>query len=518
MPLPTMNRRRWLTIGGGVSVAVAVLAAAAVPMGRPERAAAASRVERPSERGSAPGQVRASAGEAPLPSKAVTAAPSGAGEAAPVPRAEVASPTDPHGRTGPEPQAGGALPKGPASPVGSGNRLLSPLTADVVARLKKTASEVDRKDDVFAKVGDSATVNRAFMQCFSDAEDVDLAGRDHLEETVRFFRGGDAAYSDPYRRDSEAAKVGWSSRQVLSGRPAPLLREVRAISPRFALVMLGTNELERQNLRRYSLRMRRIVDALTSRGVIPILYTLPPRNDDPDADALVPRYNLVIEAVARGRKVPWIDLHAGMLRLPNRGIASDRLHPSAPVRGGKVRGCDLSTEGLRYGQNLRNLLTIRMLDRLRSLILEGEGSPAPGQMGPAGQGTAADPFQAGQAPFSLLASTKEAGSSQLSSYAGCDAEQNEGGPEQVHRFKVVEPGTVRVAALYDRDVDVDVHLLGDDVGGAACIARGDRALRAEVTPGTYHVVVDTFEGAKHAGEYLLVVDTPPDDDASDDEG
>ena len=80
-------------------------------------------------------------------------------------RAEAASKPGEHGAPDePEPAPGEPRP-----------RFLSPLTPEVVSHLREIASRVpNRSDDVFAKVGDSATVNRGFIQCFADPESVRL--------------------------------------------------------------------------------------------------------------------------------------------------------------------------------------------------------------------------------------------------------------------------------------------------------------------------------------------------------
>jgi hypothetical protein len=455
-------------------------------------------------------------GSSPVQAASQNSAQSGDGTRAAASSADSStSPED--GSTGPgDSQRQGTPAAGPLANQDP-DQLITPLTPEVVEHLRKVKRRVSgRKDDVFAKVGDSATVNKGFVQCFSKAKHVDLGKHQELADTVKFFREGNAAYGDPYRRDSKAAKVGWSSRQVVSGRPSPLLKEVRAISPRFALVMLGTNEIEPENLRRYSMRMREIVDKLTRRGVIPILYTVPPRNDDEEADALIPRYNLVLEAIARHRRVPLVDLHAGMIDLPNRGLAKDQLHPSVPIVNRRVDGCDLTDEGLQNGQNLRNLLTIKILDRLRTLVLAEEGEPDDAREH--GSGTPGDPFRMDGIPFSWIGDTSKGSHDGIDTYPACDEDKQEAGPEDIYRLQLDRSMTVRAALLDGNDADMDLHVLGDEVSGKSCLVRGDRALRADLDPGTYHIAVDTFSGSgtERPGEYILVVDEAPEGEADDD--
>ena len=66
--------------------------------------------------------------------------------------------------------------------------------------------------------------------------------------------------------------------------------------------------------------------------------------------------------------------------------------------------------------------------------------------------------------------------------------------------------------MIDRgDVDVDLHLVDGSASGAGCIARADASLTLELTPGTYHFVLDTYvsQGVETAGEYLFVVEREP---------
>ncbi|MGF1469865.1 MAG: SGNH/GDSL hydrolase family protein [Sandaracinaceae bacterium] len=243
------------------------------------------------------------------------------------------------------------------------------LDEDVLAHLRAIAEQVpSRRADRFMKVGDSATVARTFMACLSDPEEVDLGGYDGLRPTLQAFRGARVLGADSFRRESRAAGVGWRVAQVLRGSPPPLYAELADLSPRFALVLFGANGVEEDGLGRFRSRMTRLVDGLLRRGVLPVLYTLPPRNDDPAADALVPRWNAVLAELASARHLPLIDLHTAFRRLPQRGLSSDGVHPSAPVRGGRAYGCEFNAEGLRFGQNLRNLLTLKALHRLRAAL------------------------------------------------------------------------------------------------------------------------------------------------------
>lgn len=422
------------------------------------------------------------------------------------PRPDAAEP-DPDAAV-PEPDLGPDPPiqEGPA--VYPSDRTLSPLTSGLIDRLRDLRdAHPELSDDVFAKVGDSGTVSRAFLHCFGgDRGAIDLDGRDELWPTIDLFRDGDANGTDPFRRESEAAVVGWSALHPLEGDPSPLDRELTALRPRFAVVMYGTNDIERGDIDRFAGDLLTLADRLLSEGVIPVFSSVMPRDDNPESDAQVPSYNGVIRGVAQGRQVPFIDLHRELLPLPAHGLGPDQLHPGVYRADGLNRPCDFTRDGLQFGYNWRNLLTIQSLDRLVRTVVEGDPAPdrAPAQRG---TGAVDAPFEIESLPFTDLRDTTRSPHRNLDGYPGCDRGQNESGPEYVYRFQVREPTTIRAWVLDRGDVDIDLHLLGDPRDGDACVARDHRVLVADLAPGTWWFVLDSFVsgGDEKAGEYLFVV-------------
>lgn len=86
----------------------------------------------------------------------------------------------------------------------------------------------------------------------------------------------------------------------------------------------------------------------------------------------------------------------------------------------------------------------------------------------------------------------------------CAPNTNESGNEVIYRVEVPAAGFLSAAVHETSGVDVDVHILSalDD---QACISRGNFHAKADVTPGTYYVVVDTFVsgGVPQEGGYRL---------------
>ena len=93
-------------------------------------------------------------------------------------------------------------------------------------------------------------------------------------------------------------------------------------------------------------------------------------------------------------------------------------------------------------------------------------------------------------------------SDEIDSYPPDDLDES--GPEYIYTFTVDEPVDFAVELLLPEPsgVDVDVHLLSS-LDPLELVARGDHKALAELEPGTYYVVVDTYGGDGNAGEYVV---------------
>lgn len=378
----------------------------------------------------------------------------------------------------------------------------SPLPAELTDALQALAARSpDRRDDVFAKVGDSITVSPTFLACFTGGT-VDLGGRDALRTSIDHFAAGDAAGSDPFRRVSSAAGVGWSAGRVLMGTPSELQRELDALHPRFASLMYGTNDVGFVDLDTFGRNMTTIVDTMLAAGTIPILSSIPPRDDDATADARVPIFNLLVRALAQSRGVPFVDYHRELLPLPDHGLAaSDGIHPAS-----SMGGCVLTPAGLRAGANVRNLLVLEALDRARRVVVLGEDALDASAPRLAGTGSTADPFVVASLPFAAHGDTRTMGEMRVDRWDGCST-ADESGRELRFRFHLDAPARITAAVSSGAGADLDVHLVRAGSDGAGCVARDNRQLDAELGAGDWDLVVDTFAGASGplSGEGLVAI-------------
>jgi hypothetical protein len=108
-------------------------------------------------------------------------------------------------------------------------------------------------------------------------------------------------------------------------------------------------------------------------------------------------------------------------------------------------------------------------------------------------------------PFRHTATTQgEEGTHRRWENYSCAPDTTEGGAEVLYRIDVPADGFL-TAAVYDGDgVDIDVHILSAE-DPSTCLDRGHNHARADVAPGRYWIVADTWsqEGEEFAGEYRI---------------
>ncbi len=264
------------------------------------------------------------------------------------------------------------------------------INASMKARLRSiylAGLSQGNRSSVFSKVGDSITATGSFLTdigCY--AENVGV--HPELTPTISYFRStslpGRAAVwcgvSNSFSADSVAAASGWTTSSVLapvsvSGCSDSALRcELRLTRPSIALVMLGTNDVERLNdATAYRNNLTRIVTDTIAAGVIPVLSTIPPRLDSATLGARVAAYNDVITQVAAQQQVPLWDyaLSLTAASMINQGMDPDGIHPSVYM---DQYACSFTDAGLRYGYNQRNMTAVQVLAHLKAVVFD-DGAP-----------------------------------------------------------------------------------------------------------------------------------------------
>ncbi len=356
--------------------------------------------------------------------------------------------------------AGGSAGTGTEGPTRyTESTLRSPVTETVATRLRDIATaEPGRSDNVFMKVGASGTVSQHFMTCLAGSAQpgytLDLDGRDDLLPSVNWFRTGEADGSTPFDRETLAAKIGRSATWAISGSPSPLETEIDAIDPRFALVNYGTNDMQLGTTHASALwpfyeNLSALLDELEDGGIVPIVTGLNPRADLTDATAWVPTYNAVTLGVAEARQLPFINLYRAVNDLADHGLVGDGVHGNAYSSGGS-QPCVFTPGGLEFNYNVRNLLTMQVLDLVKLAVVDEVAMDAQeGSARIAGAGTIEDPFVIDQLPFTHWIDTSESESRLIDTYSGCAADQDESGPE--YFYALAPPPTHGDAAAVARN-------------------------------------------------------------------
>ncbi len=384
-------------------------------------------------------------------------------------------------------------------------RTQSPLTPEVVEHLRAIAALApSKKGNVFSKVGDSNTVNTNYLSCFAGSN-VDLAGRTALQPALTHFLGGAVGGTTSFDRVSLSATVGWSAFSALTGTPSPLQQELDTAQPRYATVMFGTNDVGFADTHSFGRNLFTIIDTLSLQGVVPVVSSIPPRDDSATADAWVPRYNLVARGVAQARRVPFVDLHRELLPLTAHGLGGDGVHLNVYTPTG-ARGCVFTSAGLGSGHNTRNLATLTALDRAWRAVSGGTAADATAPR-IAGSGKPGDEVVIESLPFVDVRDTRTDGVARIGTYPGCGSAANEAGREVLYRLVLTQQTNLRVFVVSLGTADIDVHLMSATGSGADCLQRADKVLTRAVQPGTYYLSLDTYQGTGGLlpGEYLVGV-------------
>lgn len=406
------------------------------------------------------------------------------------------------------------------------DQIQSPITGFVADRMREIASSNNQlQDNVFMKVGASGTVSSSLLYCFARGP-IDLDGRNELWTTINYFLEGNgndfAGNGDltPYDRPTYAAKVGRTAAWVMSGNPAPIDQEIDAIQPRFALINYGTNDMGMGYTYLTAMpgfydAFSGLVDKVIDQGIVPILTGLAPRNDSASADLWIETYNALVRGVAQSRQIPFIDLHLAINDLPSRGLSSDGLHTNVYRDSGSSRPCVFTTDGLEYGYNVRNLITIEAFDRARLAVIDEVSHLDETGFFLDGDGSPSSPFEIPALPFTHVSDTSVSPHTNFDVYDSC-SDANESGPEFLYRLELDEAMPIR-AIVMDRGtaIDVDIHVLSEPASEDACLARGHHMIEGTLEPGSYILSVDSWvssSGEQKSGSYMLVVvECEPDD-------
>jgi hypothetical protein len=244
----------------------------------------------------------------------------------------------------------------------------SPFVSGLTDRIRaiyQTGLALGNRPNVFAVVGDSNSVNTAFLSAI-DAGAYDLGEYQYLQDTVDAYRGS-------FRHNSVAAVVGINTTRLynpsfndaVSCNPGEtrIACEYRLKRPSIALILIGTNDVS--NWQHFEANYRPLIEFTLSQGIVPILVN---KGDDLESSKYGAPYdaiNAIIARLSQEYGLPLADVHQAIQGLPNKGFLSDGFHYNAPPGG---RSVTFAGEAMTYGHTVRNLVTLQALDAVRRAI------------------------------------------------------------------------------------------------------------------------------------------------------
>ena len=221
--------------------------------------------------------------------------------------------------------------------------------------------------NVFTTVGDSITASPNFLQPIGYGE-YNLGDYVDLQRVISHFSASLEQGINSFGNESVAAQTGWTANIVLEPgntdptkcfpEESPLVCEYRRSKPAIALILFGTNDVQFREAYEFRADMTRIIEISKEQGVIPVISTIPLRLDQVEAIA---EFNTIITELAIEHQIPLWDYAGELQGLPNNGLTTDNIHPSAPP-GGTKSATAFFASNLQYGYVIRNLSALQILD------------------------------------------------------------------------------------------------------------------------------------------------------------
>lgn len=232
----------------------------------------------------------------------------------------------------------------PASPV-------LPTVSANARTIYQDGLKLGNNPRAFSKLGDCNSTGPLFLTSFDTGQYRLGPAYAYLQATIDNFSGS-------FARDGAAAHDGlnvmsifdpvWANPALCAAGELPIECEVRVQRPSIALISLGTNGAWQTDAQ-YETYMRRILDYLIQRGVLPILSTKIDNLEGGD------RFNQIVMRLAGEYNVPLWNFAVAGRALPGQGLAdSYHLTWGQPFYD--------TTAPLWSGWQVRNLTALQALD------------------------------------------------------------------------------------------------------------------------------------------------------------
>jgi hypothetical protein len=197
-----------------------------------------------------------------------------------------------------------------------------PAPSNNVITIFKHGQELGNREGVYSKIGDCGSTPSWFLGDFDRGEEFYRLGEyTYLQDVIDAFKGS-------HERTSLAAMSGfnasslfsplWSDKSQCKADESPLECEIRVNKPIIVMITLGTNDVYHPD--EFEPQMRKIIEFLLEKGVIPILAT---KADNLEMDHSI---NITIVNLAEEYDIPLWNFWKAVQPLPNHGLQKDGAH------------------------------------------------------------------------------------------------------------------------------------------------------------------------------------------------
>jgi hypothetical protein len=223
-------------------------------------------------------------------------------------------------------------------------------------KIFQAGQERGRNAQAFSKIGDCESSATWFLEDFDKGpESYSLGDYAKLTKAIEYFAGSHGRASLAARdgaRVSTLFSAIWSDRAFCEVEETPLECEIRVHNPAFAIISLGSNDID--DPEKFETEMRELVQVTIDQGVVPILAT---KADDLEGGGL---NNQALAKLALEFDIPLWNFWAAVQEVPNGGLDWDGAHLSWSDNYFDQPGA------LQSGWAMRNMTALQVLDAMRA--------------------------------------------------------------------------------------------------------------------------------------------------------
>jgi len=228
---------------------------------------------------------------------------------------------------------------------------LSPKMLDIYER----GQEMGRDAHTISVVGDCESSADWFLKDFARGKSYYRLGPyENLQDTIDYFNPSLGYFSFAAIRGATASTVVatiWRDPKYCEAGETPLSCEYRIHNPSFALIALGTNDINHRE--EFEPKMREIVEYSLQQGIIPILVT---KADNLEGDESI---NETIARIANDYQVPLWNFWAAVQSLHSHGLQTDNAHLTIAPNFFD------DPANLNFAWPIRNLTALQVLESMR---------------------------------------------------------------------------------------------------------------------------------------------------------